>query len=129
MRLFLASLAALCIVAGLSLVTYLVVWDGKSWPDVWPVFTLFFASSILLFLVSSFLTRKDLIALREAGILQAGGIGRVSSRVSGRGNAHPGGNSLSQRVYCGTITKSSCAIGPGGGEAPSAASAVSSSST
>ena len=78
MRLFLASLAALCIVAGLALVTYLVVWGGKPWHEIWPVFTLFFASAILLFLVSSFLTRKDLVALREAGVLQAGGIGRAS---------------------------------------------------
>lgn len=73
--LLLAVLAALIMVAGLSLASYMVVGMEKEWSSVTPVFGMFFTCSIVLFVVSSYLTKEELGALRKAGMLGVGGAG------------------------------------------------------
>jgi len=76
-----AVLAALIMVAGLSLASYMVVGMEKEWSSVTPVFGMFFTCSIVLFVVSSYLTKTELDALRKAGMLGGGGQMEISRTI------------------------------------------------
>jgi hypothetical protein len=64
-----AALAGICILSGLILVAFLVVVRAWKWTEVLPIFIPFFLTALVMFLVSSFLTARDLKTLKEVGII------------------------------------------------------------